>query len=71
MSLVRAQIGAESKAKLGSKTLAIRTCPGSSLFEIFFEEGGPVPEDLNAKYTARHTALNALVAHFEKRNALG
>lgn len=72
MSLMRAQIGAENRAKIGGKTLAIRNCGnGSSFFEIYFEEGGPVPEDLNVHFTAKHYAVKALLEHFEKRNALG
>lgn len=63
---------AENKAKIGTKTLGIRICrDGSSLYEFFFEEGGPLPDDLSCKFTGKNAAITAMLAHFEKRNNLG
>lgn len=72
MSLMRAQISAESKAKVGGRTVAIRPCPtGVGLYEFYFEEGGTLPLELRAAFTSKAGALQSLLKYFDRRNNLG
>lgn len=42
-----------------SKKFMTRVRPGGSLYEIYFEGGGEVPEYLKGAYTSSHRALAA------------
>lgn len=53
-----------------SKKFMTRVRPGGSLYEIYFEDGGQVPEYLKGGYTSSHRALAAAevyVSQFKRK----
>ena len=44
---------------LAKKALLVRRSRAGALFEIYFEDGGQVPEVLSGKYTREHAARTA------------
>ena len=51
------------------KELAIRIAPNEgNLYEIYYENGGQVPDELTGKYTSRRVARTQIATYLHKRD---
>lgn len=54
-----------------TKELTTRLQPSGFLYEVFFEGGGEVPEELTGKFTSRSYARVAINSYLTKRESKG